>query len=318
MNSSSHGRLDTSLFGIGGIRGFSLALLIALAIPLTATAQDLSPEQMEAFEQHIASGGKFMDEGRFKEAIDELSQARELIDHPRLSVGIAGAYLSLDRCSAAQREFQSLVERPDLSEELQERAQTGLAEARDDCQEVAALRIDCQPAEVSLRLDGQPISCPFEEDVLVGDHPVEASAQGFEDHASTITVVPEEVTEVRITLDPVEVEPPSGGWATYVSYGAMGAGALMLAGGGMLDYRAGARSTEIAQAQQQGDFDRIAELESSASTAKLTTAILYVSGVALLGGGIALQFIDLSSSDEDSSGFAVDLSPGGISTTFRW
>lgn len=297
-----------------------LACAAFLTCATSAMAQDLSGEEMEAFESHVAKGGNLLQQEEYEPAIAELEQARELIDHPRLSIGVANAYLDWGRCARATEEYEILLERDDLDDDQRQQVTEAVEQARNECVEMAPLNIDCTPADAVLHIDGEPADCPFDDDVAAGQRSIEVTADGFETHTETIDVVPAEITETTIALAPEEVEPPPTDWVNIASYGAMGTGAAMLVGGGLLDYRAGSRSTEIAQAQQEGDFDRIHELEQSASTARTANAILYAGGLAFVAGGLVLQFVDFGSSDtgDDNAGFAVGLGPSGISTVFRF
>ncbi len=285
-----------------------------------AVAQDLSEEEMASFEAHLSEGGTLLDEEVFDRAIEELDQARQLIDHPRLSVSIAGAYLKWGRCAQAESEYSTLLERDDLDERQQTRSEQGLEDAKNDCVEMATLRVRCEPDDAELQIDGERHDCPFEDDVAVGNYQIEVSAEGFETHSESVAVEANSVADTEIALMVQEVDEPSTNWVPIASYSAVGAGALMLAGGGFLDYRAGARSTEIAEAQQEGDMARIEELEASASSARTANALLYVGGLSLVAGGVALLILDpgASESANDGSTFSLGLSPTGISTTLRW
>lgn len=294
------------------------AMALVFFTVTSVQAQDLPEEDLKIFERHLSEGGQSLDAGDYESAIDHLDQARELIDHPRLSVSIAGAYLAWQRCSNAEREYEQLLERDDIGDDQRGRVEQGLAEAREDCVETATLRVSCEPASTQLRIDGDSVDCPFEGEVEAGEVGLTASADGFESHSETLILEPHEVMDTRVTLVAEEIEEPPSDWVPMASYGAIGLGSVMLLSGGVVDYRAGSRSTEIAQAQNAGDQQRLQELESDASSARKLNAILYLGGLTFVGGGLALQFLDIGGSDNDAADFAFGLTPTGFATTLRW
>ncbi len=283
-----------------------------------AKAQDLPAEDLETFEHHLSQGGQSLDTGDYETAIEHLDQARQLIDHPRLSVSIASAYLAWERCSQAESEFQALLQRDDIDDEQRHQARSGLDEARQDCAETATLRVRCEPASTELRIDGEMVECPFEGEVEAGEVGINASADGFQTHSEVLIAKPHETVESSISLVTEEIDEPPSDWLSLASYGALGLGSVMLLGGAVVDYRAGSRSTEIAQAQNEGNHERVLELESDASSARKLNAFLYLGGLTFVGGGLVLQLLDFGDSESGEPGFALGLTPRGVSTSITW
>ncbi len=300
------------------------ALLMIFAVPAAA---DISPEEFEAFERHVERSGTLLREGEFGAGIDELEQAIEIIDHPRIAMRIAQAYEDWGRCDRAGQEYQALLERDDIDDQMRAGISENV-EGLGDCTEMAPLEIACEPEGAELRIEGdgfeQEGACPFFEEVAAGDYQVEIWAQGFESWSDQISVRPMEGASLEIRLEePMiveELEDDVDGmhWSSPVSFGAMGVGVLMLAGGGILDYQAGSRAVQLAEARDDGDLARVDELESSAASARVANIGLYAGGALFLAGGLALYFLDFSPSDDIDGGLSLGISPTGISATLNW
>jgi hypothetical protein len=197
-----------------------------------------------------------------------------------------------------------------------------------DCTEVAPLEIACSPDGAAVQIEGEQFqseaSCPFSEDVAAGDYEIEISAEGYQPWSEQINVVPVDGARVEVELEEAMVveeldhEVDGVHWSTPVSYGAIGAGVLMLAGGGFMDYRAGNRATQIAEARDEDDLARVEELEGAAGSARFANIGLYAGGGLLLVGGVALFLIDFSPSEDVDGRVSLGLTPRGISATLTW
>lgn len=340
-----------------GAKAFRAMLTVAIGTVLVVgsaqpAAADVSAEEMEAFQAHLERGSSLLDDEEFHAAIDELDQARQIIDHPRITVRIVEAFRNLDRCSKAESEYASLAAREDLSDEIideldQERARL------DECVEHVDVVIECQPDSATVHLEGADIdddfACPYTARLPVDTLVIRVEADGYEpveeelslqpgvDEALEYVLVPveEDEEEDAVAVDDREddavavdeqvqpppadqVEPESPRWPTILGISAMGVGAAMVAGGGLIDYGARSRLTELAEARDDGDIERVENLQSSASDRQLIAGALYGGGAAFLVGGLVLNLIDFSSSPDDESGVSFRVNPTGISTLWRW
>ena len=303
----------------------SMVLFVAiLVLAAPAIAQDVSEEELESFEGHVETAVTLLADDDYKPAIEEFDQAREIIDHPRLSVAIAEAYLDWQRCSRAEDEFRQLQGRDDLDDDQLDAVDTGLGEATDDCIEHARLDVECSPPNASLRLEDRTVDCPYTEDVAVGDFEFEAIADGHESQFETITVDRGEINRVAIELSPKVADDPDSSidWLPIATWSTVGIGSALLIGGGVSDYRAGRRTTLAARAHDEGDDDRVAELEAEADSARTRTMVLYGLGGGLLVAGLTAHFIDVESllagDTEGSADYSLRVGPTAISTVVRW
>lgn len=336
-------------------------LLASLLLAATPAAADMTPEQMADFEAHLQRGSGHLNEGNFEQAVEELDRARQLLDHPRISLRIVESYRQLQRCSAAEEEIEALSDRGDLSDDLREEVdqERGLLDA---CVETVFLEIQCSPQEARLEIEGQDwleeLSCPYAEDTTVETVVITARAEGYAPATKEVVLAPgvdrsvsfeleataPEITEEdkpeqvveeepkqpeeaapkeeplkrvdELPIDDVDEDGPR--WPRLVGFSAIGAGVVMIGGGAVLDYGANNRAAELVEARQQRDQTRIDELEATGANRQVMTGLLYGGGLVLMASGVALQFIDFSSSDDQSGGFSVQVVGSSISTTFRW
>lgn len=307
------------------IRGavLGVAVVVFCLLAPSAAAQDVSEQQLETFERYVAEASELIDEGDYEAGIERFEQAREIIDHPRLSVAIADAYLQWNRCAQAEAQYERLLDRDDLGEQRREAVGAGLREARTDCTQMAILQIECAPDETTLRIQDADVTdaaCPFEGDVPTGELEVEAEAA---DHVGVVeTVAVDREGPNRHQFDLMHVDEASGpDWAPVATWGTMGVGGALLVGGLISDYRTGNRIEEAAQARDDGDYQRLEQLESDADSARTRTALLYTGGGLLMAGGLALHLVGVDTlfGDEPDQGAAtLEVGPGTVRTIVRW
>lgn len=310
---------------------FSAAFTVAVLMATPAIADQPTPEQLEAFEAHVERGASLLDDEDYAAGIEELKVARQIVDHPRLAVRIAEAYADWGRCARAEEEFEVLAEREDIDDETRQAVADSL-EGLDDCVAMASLSVECTPEDARLMLapreeaetDEKSVHCPFEGDIAARHWEVRAIAEGYEDAVESVAIEEGDAVELAMTLEETieEIEPvdeDDTDWAPLVGYGAIGTGAALLVGGGILDRRAGDRATRLAAARDDGDQARIDDLESDARTARIANIALYAGGLTLIAGGVALQFVDLGSSDDEvAPGFSLHVGPGSVTTRLQW
>lgn len=303
-----------------------LGFLAVTSSAATAFAQNPTAEEMEAFEGHIERGGKLLDDEEFEAAIEELNLARQIVDHPRIAIRVAEAYGDWGRCSLAEEEFQLVLDSEEVDDDTIEIAKERMARL-EDCVAMAHLSVSCTPGEARLFVEGddgeEQVDCPFDGDVVAGTWKARATAPDHEEIAKTIELQEGEDRQVQLVLEKsldIDVAQKGGAdWMSLAAYGAMGTGAALLVGGGLLDRRAGQRVTEMAEARDEGDLSRVEQLESDARSARITNIALYAGGLTLIAGGVALYFVGGGESEmTEEPGFSLQLAPGGISTRIRW
>ncbi len=322
----------------------AIAICLGVFVPQTASASDLSREELETFEQHIRQSGDYLNDDEFGQAIDELRKAREIIDHPRIAIRMGQAYDEWGRCLDAEETFQDVLGRDDVSDEDQEGVRQLLDELG-ECVEPGRMHVECVPESTTVEMSGGDLegprimNCPIAEDVSAGEYRLQGRADGYRD--ATISVQVREGEEIRAQLrlsedvepeeEPsvAELDTPSGDEApeegrhrlNHVGWASMGAGALMIAGGGLMDLRSSGRRDDLLDARDEGDVERVESLQSSASRSRGLTLGFYGVGAALLGTGVALTIIDFGE-EEGGEGHArratIELGPGHISTRLRW
>lgn len=294
-----------------------VALAVAAVMAVPAVGGAVEPEELEQFEQHVEKASSHIDAEDYEEGIEELEQAREIIDHPRVSETIADAYKDWGRCSLAEGEYADLMERDDVDAERLEQVEESAKRLEEECVELAVLHIRCVPEAASLTVDDQQKSCPFEGDVPVGELEVRADAEDHEPVVETVDVEANDRNEHAVELQPT----PTVDWIGIGSWSAIGVGAGLLATGGLNDYWSGRRATRIADADRRGAQERVEYLEDRARTARITTVSLYLGGAVLVAAGTAAQFVDVEEvlfADDEVPGVSLRFGPSKLTATFRW
>ena len=328
MYSAPHRR--TPILGPRTAWGVSLSTLLLLT-PATSWADEISPEDVRAFQAKVEESGALLREHQYGAAVEKLEQARAIVDHPRISLRLAQAYAEWQRCEQATLEYEQLTTRGDVDEDTLETIDEEL-QSLEQCVQHVHLSLRCSPPTAEVQAHGPDgritgVDCSFSEDRPVGEYRFRFSAPDHEnlEHNRTLTGTDDVVIEVELQPAPsyAEVEPPpeTARWPKVLSFGAMAAGVGLIAGGGIVDYRAGQRASQLADARDAGDIDQVRSLQSSASSARYANIALYGIGATFLLGGIAMMAwdFDAPSSDETASlSVELGLSPGGISTLVRW
>lgn len=322
----------------------SLMLIVLIATPAWA---GMSAEDMQLLETHLERGRDHLDEGNYESAIEDLDEARQIHDHPLISVNIAEAFRKLGRCSEAKIEYDALAERDDLDDESTEDFEAGRAQL-DQCVEMTGLTIECIPEDAQIWLQTSEreaqFDCPYDKQTPVGEVQIKVVSETFEPKTFEISLTAGENKAVEIKLEavaedadeaveedadeedesvdaPAEIEEsvadePS--WPTVVGFGAIGVGAALIAGGGVVDYGSRSRAAELAEARDAADQERFDSLADTGDSRRLMAAIFYGSGLSLVAGGAILQFIDFSSTSSEEPTFSVGAAPTGVTAIFQW
>lgn len=290
---------------------FWVSVLCLVCLCGQAMGQQVSDEEMRAFEDHVRRGGFFLEEKQYVEAIAELEQAREIIDHPRVALTIARAYEQWGQCVETRRRARELG----LREDLDDTARQGVAEmmgATRLCAQSGRLVVECSPEHASVRLMGAGDgACPLDAEVRAGVHTVEVSADGFETQIERVDVGVLETRQLSMTLKAGDHAVAEIGeavpWKRYAGYGSIGVGATLITLGVISDMGASRRLEEMSGTR---DPERLRALEEEASRARPRTMLLYGAGAAFaIGGGLVLYLSDTGKA-EDGPGRAMYVRPG--------
>ncbi|MFU8806169.1 MAG: PEGA domain-containing protein, partial [Bradymonadaceae bacterium] len=142
-------------------------------------AQEVSDAQMRIFEDHVRRGGFFLHEKQFPEAIEELENARQIIDHPRVALTIAQAFEQWGQCVETRNHARALAMREDLGESARQTVVEMLATTR-SCAQSGRLIVDC-PEGATIEISGDDAaSCPLDRELSAGAHTLRVHAQGYE------------------------------------------------------------------------------------------------------------------------------------------
>ena len=320
-------------FSLHRFIGLLLFSLATLALQPLALAQDLSPEEIARFQEHVRLGSELIEAEEFRLGIEQLLFARQMVDHPTISLSIARAYRDWGRCSAAQEEYSNLLERDQLSDDVRGAIARGLRRMP-ECQELAEVRVFCEPEEALLSIAGEEHPCPAQLDLPLGEYTLNVSAEGYHSFAETIRFTPNDLLEIHAILTPIprSAEPfrpelrtqEEIDYLAFAGIATAAVGAGLLVGGFVVDLGAANRTDEIAMAHSANDRALLQDLEDQARSARLTAGILYGSGLLLVGSGVALHFLYPSLSSRDQApGHAtlrphIQWGPTSVSTTWSW
>ncbi|WP_168210334.1 PEGA domain-containing protein [Persicimonas caeni] len=296
----------------------------------SAFAQDVSKEELERFQAHLDKGGRLLEKKQYEDAIIELKRARRIIDHPKISLSIAGAYGKWGRCAKARKEYSALLGRKKVDEEILDKASAGI-EGLDTCVDTGTLAVSCSPEHAQVSIDGgEAMACPVRTDLKVGSHKLEVSAGGFKATSETAEIEPDQTTKVSVSLSPItvkrqkdktveapaDVEPARPEWQTWASWGGIGLGGALLGAGLVNDAMSVGRADDIAAAQNAGNLTRARQLEADADAAYTRSVIFYSSGAVFLATGLTLQFVDFET--DAGATTSVGFTATGISTRVDW
>ena len=111
----------------------------------TASAQDLSRQEIRAFKELAREGAELYEAEKFEEAVAKLKEAQAIYDHPDLAYNLGRAHSKLGRCAEARAAFTDFLGRDDISEETEAKARKSLADL-ESCREPGTVEIACAPA----------------------------------------------------------------------------------------------------------------------------------------------------------------------------
>lgn len=287
------------------VRYLSSALFTALTwlvlcwfFPATATADDLSAEEMERLEVHISAAAEATDQGDYHRAVEEWTAAAEIVDHPRIRLHLGNSLAEIDECSKAQEIYEELGRRGDLDGEMRAEHRD-LGRQLELCEEPGEVYFECTPDDLHLEIDDQKWSCAEWRDVEPGHYRGTATRDGFEADDIEFRVDDGERIQRAVVLrQPVEVDDGTDP-LLVAGVGTAGLGGLLLGVGAIRDSRTTERADEMVAAREDGDRARMNELRDEASSAKRITILSYGVGAAALAAGTGLTLYSLTHSDAE-------------------
>jgi len=298
------------------IKYLALTLAIAGLFPDRAAGEEDAKAKARA---HFESGSQAYREARYQDSIDAFVAAFQLDPDPALVFNTGQAWEKLGNVPNALRAYREYLR---LAADAPDRAivETIIRnlEARLREKGVQQVSVYTSPAGAELTIDGMPHGpTPWTGEIAAGRHQVVLRMAGHGETRKEFMLSPERAMDLDIDLSAVAA---TGGAATRTSaevtpavlveaapaperphpihwwtYGALGAGAALVAGSG--GFELARRSAESA-AQNEPTQIQYKELYDQAQFHQFAARVLLgSSAVAAVVGGVLL-FFDLSSSDE--------------------
>ena len=295
----------------------ALALTVLVATGLSvadeAHAQRPSAEDMQRFEGHVSEGANAMERGDYDRAVDELEQAAQIIDHPRLNLQLGDAYASAGQCLDAERTYRDILARDDLDDRTLRRTDQRLIDLG-ECPTKGEVFFQCTPADTEITVDGRHLPCGQWVELEHGSYRMTARRDRYESLALRVELEVGDRLEEPVQLIPEPHTPTE--WTTYAGFAGVGAGALLLSLGMVQDMRTSSRAEELIAAREAGDQARVDDLLSSARRSRVTTPLAYGVGTAAAAGGVALLLF--GGSNDDAQGLSLGVGPSSVRVSFSW
>ncbi|MDX9719438.1 MAG: PEGA domain-containing protein [Myxococcota bacterium] len=288
-----------------------LLALLLFAWPNLARAQ--------SFEDVVAQGLKFYEEGNFDAAIEKFFAAKMMRDEPDLIYNIARSYDKKADCAAASKYYEQFLARPDAATELRSKARKYLSDLG-SCELTGTLTLSCYPENVLVTINEQPMGPCGSYKLEEGEYRLQLSAEGFKAQERTVTIVAARSGSVSVSLEYIEPGSIAAGDGSSSKLGAV----ILIAGGSALVLSSvvldlvnyGVNAVELDK-YALGDPRRV-EFEDSYESYQVGMWVTGAVGVAALAGGILWYVLD---SDEGSGarfGVAPALAQGGGGAVLSW
>jgi hypothetical protein len=250
-------------------------------------------------------GNELMREGLFLQATEKYQAALARWDHPGFHYNLAIAQINLDQPIAAYESLQRAVRHgaAPFGPDKLEQAQSFLTLLRN---QLAQLAVSCDEPGAVVTMDGKPLfTGPGRARIMVlpGGHQLMADKAGRLPDTRQIVLSPGQ--RVRFSLAPrlPDYLVTERRWPAWRPWAVLGAGAVVMAAGGVVDWRAGvlfqrhddeARRLCLSQAGcAAGDIP--AELHRQlqrAERVQLASRAVYVVGGVMLSGGAVLLYLN--------------------------
>lgn len=297
------------------ISGLATAAVLLFAFSV-ATAESPSPQEIEQFERHVASGAEAMDSEDYQTAVEELTAAADIVDHPRIHLQIGKAYAAMYECEKARDVFTAVRSRDDLNDELRTRVGRQIAEIH-NCSKNAELLLECTPDDLTITAGGHSVECSAPLELEPGEYRMRASRDGYESATVYIDLDPGDEIERTIELDPRgEDRDP----LLYSGIASLVLGGIGLGSGMYQETTTGPRARQLIEARNEDDRQRIDALRSDAELSRTIAITSYGIGVAAVATGLGLLWYRSAAGDDigDTPTVEINFAPRGAHLLLRW
>jgi hypothetical protein len=194
-------------------------------------------DRQRAYELFLEGNG-IIKEGFFGKAADKYKEAMGLWDHPAFHYNLAIAQMNLDQLIDAYEHFLAARqhgERP-ITKEKFDQAQKYLDMLR---RKLGEIEVVCNEPGAEVAVDGKPLFAgPGRQRVMVrpGGHRAEATKRGYLPGIEQVVLNPGDSKRVTVTPQLPEHLATVRRWPEWIPWAVAGAGAVVLAGAGVMDH----------------------------------------------------------------------------------
>lgn len=184
-------------------------------------------------------GNSIIKEGFFGKAADKYKEAAALWDHPAFHYNLGITQMNLDQLIDAYDRFLAARKhgpRP-ITKEKFDQAQKYLDMLR---KQLGEIEVICNEPGAEVAVDGKPLFAgPGRQRVMVrpGGHRAEATKRGYLPGTEQIVLNPGDSKRVTVTPQLPEHLATVRRWPQWIPWAVAGAGAVVLAGAGVMDHR---------------------------------------------------------------------------------
>lgn len=204
-------------------------------------AQGIPAEKQKAALELFRSGNTLLKESIFVKAVEKYRQALALWDHPAIHYNMALALLNLDQPVEVHEHLVAATRYGaaplDTDKFENARAYKLLVE-----KQLARVEITCDSPGASVMMDGQVLFVApgrYEAMVRPGQHTIVAKKEGFLPSDLSRALLPGEKVTLAVKLyTSEELTRYRRNWSAWKPWAVVGAGAAVLAGGGLLHMQA--------------------------------------------------------------------------------
>jgi hypothetical protein len=300
------------------------ALLAVAALLLQAGAVIAQPAAAEAAKQHFAAGLEQLRAQQWSFAEAQFRSSLALVPRASTEYDLAFVLFKQGKLRESSERLQSLLRPDHYTDDARyiPAAQALLAEV---VAQLSSLRLDIDPPNAQLRIDGETIAAAGSPRAIALDpglHRVELSADGFEAQSLDISTEAHTQTEREIALaraTPAPSLPPSAlvappaapapvdAWSQAGPWIVIGLGAALLVGAGVTGIMAANDDATFKQRcpSRSACDPQLKALRGQVVGLGRASDVLLASGVALTVGGVALRLIVDASSRDEQRGVAL-------------
>ena len=286
---------------------------LLLIAPTLVKAEEASAENKAAARDLATEGIQLAQAGKCDEAIPKLTRAEKLFHAPTILTWIGQCQIELGRYVEGTETLNHVVREqidagaPDAFLDAQKKARDLIAQTQP---KIAKLTIDVTPADIDgleVTVDERPMSSALigaAKPTDPGDHAVTVSAPGYRSVTKQVSLSEggQESLSLKLVADPGATSPApahgSGQAATpveaqsspnWLGWTAVGAGAALMAGGGVAGYLAMSKEGDL-NCADDGSCPPSEEgtLKAARTNATVSTILFGVGGATAVTGVILL------------------------------